>query len=107
MKKTLKNWLIVIVVLSCLLCVVCVPSSADQTKNPHVHIFVDGEGPVYYGDTVTLKASVVDVDVAYNIIWEACSEEDNWEVVGTGKVYRFVMDSQTAACSYRAIVVSD
>lgn len=75
----------------------------DFTGTISVSIRFEGE-ELYYGDTVTLHASVKDANLDYSIRWEA-KENGSWNKVGSGADYSFAVTEQNAGLSYRAVLV--
>ena len=58
-----------------------------------------------YGDKVTLKAVVSDVNKPYTIRWEAF-ENGAWKKIGSGESYSFIVSEENASLSYRAVLVA-
>lgn len=76
----------------------------DFTGTISVSIRFEGE-ELYYGDTVTLHASVKDANLDYSIRWEARNNEGSWNKVGTGADYSFAVTEENADLAYRAVLV--
>lgn len=64
----------------------------------------DGDGEVYYGDVVSLVATMSGVEGPYTVVWERWND-GMWESVGQGDRYSFQVTESSAPCDYRAMVV--
>lgn len=59
---------------------------------------------IFYGDKVTLVATVHGVEGSYQIVWES-NASGAWTKVASGSAYSFIATEQSASCEYRAIVI--
>lgn len=78
--------------------------TAAFAENESIHISLVNEGDIYYGDLVTLWASVSNVTDGYTIVWEM-ETADGWVQVGSGQSYSFTVTEANAAAAYRALLV--
>ncbi len=69
-----------------------------------IHIYLAHEGDIYYGDVVTLCATVENIAAGYTILWEM-NLSGQWVQVGSGKSHSFTVDQQTAEAQFRAVLV--
>ena len=58
-----------------------------------------------YGDTVTLVAKVMDVDMSYRLVWEATDDDERgWYTIGSGDEYSFVVTPEIMNRGYRVVL---
>ena len=96
MKKLIALALIVMTVMS-------IASVGALAEEESVTVSV-ADDAIYFGEKVTLVATVNGVEGEYRIVWEV-NAGGSWEMIGTGSTYSFIADELTASCEYRAIVV--
>ena len=96
MKKLIALALIIVTVLS-------LASVSALAENESVTVSAAND-EIYFGDRVTLVASVHGVEGAYSIVWQM-NVGGAWTRVASGSTYSFIADELTASCEYRAIVV--
>ena len=100
MKNAMKKLIALMLIAIALLTLACVHAGAESE---YVEIDCCNE-EIFYGDKVTLVATVTGVEGNYRIVWES-NENGAWAQVGTGSAYSFIADEATASCEYRVIVI--
>lgn len=93
--------LIVILLAAVMMMSMCTSALAE---NESIHISIVNDGDIYYGDVVTLWASIKNVADGYQIIWEM-ETAGGWVKVGSGQSYSFTVNAANAAAAYRALLV--
>lgn len=69
-----------------------------------VRILLLNEGPLYYGDEVSLLADVDNVEDEHTLTWQIKVDIDKWENIAVGRNYRFILTPENASLEYRVIV---
>lgn len=69
-----------------------------------VRILLLNEGPLYYGDEVTLLADVDNVEDEHTLTWQIKVDIDKWENIAVGRTYCFTLTPENASLEYRVIV---
>lgn len=69
-----------------------------------VRILLMNEGPLYYGDEVTLLADVDNVEDEHTLTWQIKVDIDKWENIAIGRTYSFTLTPENASLEYRVIV---
>ncbi len=100
----MKNAFCKLIAMMLLCCMMLGISSAALADNESIHISLVNKGDIYYGDLVTMWASVNNVEDGYTIVWEM-ETADGWVKVGSGQSYSFVVTPANAAAAYRALLV--
>ena len=68
------------------------------------------EGAVYFGDRVTLRANIRDVNTAFQIRWEVnCQDNNGWRAISDeqGSEYEFVVTPDNVNYEYRVVLVAE
>lgn len=69
-----------------------------------VRILLLNEGPLYYGDEVSLLADVDNIEDEHTLTWQIKVDIDKWENIAVGRNYRFILTPENASLEYRVIV---
>lgn len=69
-----------------------------------VRILLLNEGPLYYGDEVSLLADVDNVEDEHTLTWQIKVDIDKWESIATGRTYSFTLTPENASLEYRVVV---
>ena len=100
MKNMMKKLIALVLVIMTIMSIASVSALAE---NESVTVSAAND-EIYFGDKVTLVATVNGVEGEYSIVWEM-NVGGTWTMVGNGNTYSFIADEFTASCEYRAIVV--
>lgn len=79
-------------------------SLVSEAPAGRVDIYLRTEGPLYYGDEVTLAAQVSGVEGNYRLTWQVKVELDKWVDVEEGFTYKFILTPQNANLEYRVVL---
>lgn len=71
----------------------------------NVKVWLEHEGDIYYGDYVTLHASISEASAAYTVRWEVSKDSMTWRKVWDGEMYTFQVTKDNANDFYRAVAV--
>ena len=65
------------------------------------------KGSLNYGDEITLKADVRNVNLEHRLVWEANDHDGRgWFSVGSGDEYRFILERDNAQREYRVAIIA-
>lgn len=100
----MKNAFVKLIVMLLVAAMMMTMGTAVLAEDESIRISIINEGDIYYGDLVTLWASVNNVADGYRIVWEM-ETADGWVQVGSGQTYSFTVTSANAFAAYRALLV--
>lgn len=100
----MKNAFCKLIAMMLVCCMMLGVSSVALADNESIHISLVNQGDIYFGDLVTLWASVDNVAEGYTIVWEM-ETADGWVRVGSGQSYSFTVTQANASAAYRALLV--